>query len=126
MAIKEIHTGTHADDSMEDGYVRVEDGGRNMFMTQATYDALWMSGDTLPEVYDVMEQRPDGVHLIPRSVIEREAAREVELALGLVDPEPSGTCILPTCIQDSVTERDGFPLCQIHADLMQDWDDLVA
>ena len=126
MAIREIHTGTYADDSMADGYVRVERGGRDMFMTIDTYNALWMSGDTLAEVYVAMEERPDGTYLIPRSVIEREAAREIEMTLGLLDPEPSSTCILPTCSQDSVTERDGFPLCQIHVDLMQDWDDLVA
>lgn len=128
MAVTEIYTGLLVDDELEDGYVQIERTGRKRVSFTMTRDTWWAleSNDVMAEMYAALEDRPAGTYLLPRSVIERHALRELELGLSMVEPEPSVVCVHPPCGQDAVTDRDGYPLCQIHLDLMQSWDDLIA
>lgn len=132
MAISEIATGVWADPSMDDGFVRVVateyDDESEFYMTAATFRALgWHDeGKSLIRMFEVMEGRPEGTYAIPRAVIEPDAAIDTQLALTLAEPGPSEDCVLPTCFQPAVSVERGFPLCQTHAELMADWDSLVA
>ena len=127
MGVTEIHTGWYADESMEDGYVHVDQSQPwpEFTSTHATWYALEANG-LRPEVYDHLENRPTGTYLIPRSIIERELAREVERGLALVGPQESSHCLYPPCILPAVTVRDGMPLCQEHDGVLAGWDDLVT
>lgn len=129
--IRELTTATYADSSVEDGYVRTEPseewvGDLEFYMSEQTYAALWRA-QLLPEVYDVLGQRPAGLHLIPASLIRAGEAGDLRRGLDLVEPEPSEYCIYPPCILPAtVSHSEGFPLCAGHAELLQGWDDLVA
>lgn len=117
------------DDSLEDGYVTVSDDERGwdkISMTIATYRALASAPGALRRLCQgLYDQR--GMFLVPRSVIEPDAAEDLRLGLALVDPEPSDYCIYPPCgLQATEMHKDGFPLCKTHLGLMSDWDDLVA
>ena len=117
------------DDALEDGYVAVEDGvgDRPLFvMSFPTYRALSFTpggGQRLAETLWAAR----GTFLLPRAVIEPDAAADLQQGLSLVDPEPSDVCIYPPCgLPSEVVHEGGFPLCAGHAALMRDWDDLVS
>lgn len=115
------------DEDLEDGYLRVVDyhGYPKVFMSLPTYQVL-SRNSLLQRLLDtVWSQR--GTFLLPRSVIEPDAAEDLRRGLSLVDPEPSEVCIYPPCsLVATTTHADGFRLCDTHADLMRGWDDLVA
>ena len=128
MATYDLEGLVFGDDSMEDGYVRFvarRGGCGHFFMTEDTWYTLSMEG-LLDNVMDVIEERGEGTHLIPRSVIDPGAAREVTMALDLLEPAESDTCTLPHCWQSATSRERGFPLCAGHAADLQDWDSLVA
>lgn len=118
-----------ADPDMEDGYVRRPGGRRRLFpiyMTEATWQALALTRGALPRLHEVIGDR-EGTFLIPRAVIEPEAASDLRLGLTLADPEPSEYCAYGPCIlRATQVHPDGFSLCDTHTALMADWDDLVA
>lgn len=119
------------DPSLEDGYLRVapnpkRPGARLVFMTVATYRALMREIGTPAALLERLGDR-EGTFLLPRSVIEPEAAEDLALGLSLVDPEPSDVCIYPPCgLAAEVVHEDGFPLCREHHALMGGWDDLLV
>lgn len=84
----------------------------------------------LQQVMDVVGPRGEGTYVIPRSVIDREAAADVEHQLDYLssfdDASSAGDrCVMPHCLQDGEDKKRGFVLCREHADALQDWDDLV-
>lgn len=113
------------DDDLEDGYVRVSFSNVLMIdVSPATYRALFATDAVVRLVQAVRDLR--GTFLLPRAVIEPEAAEDLLLGLSLVDAEPSDSCIYPPCsLPAEVVHDDGFPLCQHHAELMRGWDDLA-
>jgi hypothetical protein len=67
------------------------------------------------------------MHRIPRSVVEPAAAEDLRHQISVADPAAMGDgCVHAHCQQDVVSREHGFPTCQLHTDLMVEWDDLVA
>lgn len=122
--MSELVTGVHSDEALADFLVRSERGARELHMTRATFRAL-VGQDALGPVAEAVEARPESTYRIPSTFGYREIADEVALALSVVDPEPSVTCILPTCGQPTVSMRRDFPLCADHAAAFQGWDDVL-
>ena len=87
MASKQLSTGTYADDTLEDGFVRVEAGGRRIAMSMATYTAL-IHAYASSEVFPEMRRRGDGLHLIPPGLLHKDEADEVRRALA--ESAPTG------------------------------------
>lgn len=117
---------TWVDDDLEDGYVRVEGNEPRFCMSLATYRALFGVRGGLSRLADTLWDLR-GTYLLPRAVIEPEAAEDLLQGLAHVEVEPSETCIYPPCILPATqTHVDGFRLCDTHADLLRTWDDLVA
>lgn len=125
MRLRFIYTGCYADDSMEDGFIRVDRGGDRIAMTSQTFQTLQLV-DAAREVFPVMRAREDGTYLIPRSLLDKHIATEVRAGLSLVEAEPSRHCLYPPCSLEAVTERDGMPLCAEHDAVLQGWDDLLV
>lgn len=130
MATRPIQGNTWLDDALEDGVVRISvDPGRSRartFMTLPTYRAVARVEGGLQRLRETFGGQP-GTFPIPRGVIEPEAREDLLLGLSLVDPEPSEYCVYPPCsLPSTQVHRDGFPLCDIHGDLLRTWDDLVT
>lgn len=119
----------HADPDMEDGYVRRPTGRRRRFpiyMTEATFRALALTTGALPRLHEVMGDQ-EGTFLLPRAAIEPEAVSDLRLGLSLADTQSSEYCVYPPCIlRATQVHPDGFSLCDEHAALMGDWDDLLV
>lgn len=123
MAVRSIQGKFMLDTELDDGFVRSAYGC--FFMSIATYRALARQS-LLQRLVEALAGQ-EGTRLIPRSVIEPEAAEDLLLSLSVVDPEWSETCIHPPCILPAeVDHPDGFRLCHEHAALLQSWDDLAV
>ena len=129
MAVSPIQGFLYEDTDMDDGYVRAEPFGKFdtlLYLTRATYRALFYTQGAIPRLWDALGGR-EGTFLLPRAVIEPEAASDLRLGLSLVDAEPSEYCAFQPCILRATVDRpEGFSLCDYHATLMADWDDLIA
>lgn len=129
MAISMLGTGTYLDSDLADGYVRTlsRSGAYrpDVYLSRPTYSALGRAG-LMPRLYELVQHLADGVHLLPRSVIEPEAADDLRHAIALADLGPSDGCVMPGCLQDVVDRSRGFSLCAGHEALMADWDSLTA
>jgi hypothetical protein len=114
------------DEDLEDGFVRVEgDRVPRILMSLPTYRALAFSSSLQRLLDAAWDLR--GTLVLPRAVIEPDAAQDLRQGLSLVDPEPSEVCVYPPCSLPATTvHKDGFPLCAEHTALMAGWDDLVA
>lgn len=129
MPITQMQPQMWVDDDMPDGYVEIV-GGRlrgmeEIFMSRATYFAISFGGHT-ERLWDTVQDMR-GTVLLPRAVIEPDAAADLQQGLSFVEPEPSEVCIYPPCsLPAEVVHGDGFPLCAGHAELLSTWDDLVA
>jgi hypothetical protein len=106
------------DSELEDGHLRVQ--GEVIFMSQATYRALSFDNGAL-------NRAPADTFWLPRAVVDADAAEDLRRGLALVDPEPSEYCVYGPCIlRATQVHPDGFSLCDEHAALMGDWDDLLV
>lgn len=115
------------DSELDDGYLVVVRAHREVvYMSVVTYHAISHAG-ALGRLWDFAESGVEGMFLLPRSVIEPDAAEDLRRGLAFVDPEPSDACIYPPCSLPAEVEHEGgFWLCSHHAELMSGWDDLVA
>lgn len=129
-----VQGSVHTDPTVPLARVRVEEDERlgHVFVFHPdAYQVLAYYG-MIADVLDHVEPRGAGEYVIPRSVIDREQAEDVERQieymtdLGMAESEDKGgQCALPTCIQDGVDRKRGFLVCSGHAELLQGWDDLV-
>lgn len=122
-------TGFPQDSALEDGYVRLErpaDDYEPHFATNAaTFSALAMAG-LLQRLFETLEFADEGTYLLPRSVIETDAASDLQRAMEYADLAPADGCVMPGCLQDVIGRARGFSICAHHDALLQDWDSLVA
>lgn len=115
------------DTELEDGHLRVQ--GEVIFMSQATYRALSFDNGALNRLWDLVEagQAPADTFWLPRAVVDADAAEDLRRGLALADQEPSEYCAYGPCILKATqVHPDGFSLCDEHAALMSDWDDLLV
>lgn len=96
---------------MRDGDVRVE--GRELYMTRDTYRTV-MAHPSRGVVWDLMLDRGAGTWPVPVTVLRADEAEDVRNALAFAERGPSATCALPTCLQPTAVQRDGYSLCEGH------------
>jgi hypothetical protein len=119
-----IATGLVADETMRHGYISIDERGRCR-LTHETYLTL-QNNECMERVGEFIMVQDPGTYLIPMSLMRNGEAEDLVRSLELLDPEPSPTCIHPSCMQATVTVKDGYPLCENHAALLQSWDDLIC
>lgn len=132
MAFDEIFTGFYLDPNLEDGYVRQQEDRPGypilaVYMNARTHTALATTdgGYPLVRLFDILETMPEGTYLIPRAALEPDMAADLQNAVAITEPGGEG-CTMPGCMQDQVSVERGYPLCQMHSGLLDDWDSLVA
>lgn len=126
MPITALGPGFFLEETLEDGHVRVEPDEQwewALHMSGPTFSALLWS-DLLDTAWVKLTEIGPGTHLIPRSVIEADAAADLRQAIEFADLTDG--CVMPHCQQDVVHRDRGFNICATHDALLQDWDSLVG
>lgn len=128
MAIELLTTGWWADDSLEDGVVRVELGRWDrieIVVSPDTWDCAQDCPGSLERLHQFAHQRGVGLYALSMNLFTGEA-EDLRRQLEYVEPGVSDTCVMPGCRQDVASTQRGFSLCAGHDADMASWDDLLA